>query len=176
MKRDWTQSDIIEETRRVHQTGQPGFFDTLWDVCTAAFGGRLKVDDLGYPDAVEREDGRSWEDLPPPGWRLPMGELTVSQVLDFFDAHQAGDPIIKWHNEFGRPTAEIVIADYYLAEAFRERFKIDWDSPQEARDRRQEDRERAATRLPAWMTKRRTNARIATGPVLSSSTVNPPRW
>jgi hypothetical protein len=176
MKRDWAQSDIIEETRRVHQPGQPGFFNTLWDVCTAAFGGRLKVDDLGYPDAVQREDGGSWEDLPPPGWRLPMGELTVSQVLDFFDAHQAGDPIIKWHNEVGRSTAEIVIADYHLAEAFRKRFKIDWDSCQEAREWWEEDHKRAASRLPVRNeVAAGTNARIAKKwPVLSASTVNTP--
>jgi hypothetical protein len=143
MKREWTQCDIVEETCRIHQAGQPGFFTTLWDVCTAAFGGRLEVDDLGYPDRGEREDGGSWEDLPPPGWRFPMGELTVGQVLDFFDAHQAGAPIIKWQHEFGSPAAEIVFADYHLAEAFRKQFKIDWGSLQEAWERPEDDHVRA---------------------------------
>ena len=73
------------------------------------------------------------------GEPFPMGELTVSQILDFFDAHQAGDPIIKWQIEFVGPAAEIVIPDYALAKAFRGQFKIDWDSPQEARERPEED-------------------------------------
>jgi hypothetical protein len=85
----WTQDQIVEETRRIHGSG-PGFFDTLHTVCWGAFGHRISEDDLGYPD--EPPEGESWEDLPPPGWRFPMGNLTVGQVLDFFDAHQAGDP------------------------------------------------------------------------------------
>jgi hypothetical protein len=140
-KVDWTEQQIIEETRRMHGSAS-GFFVALYAECWEAFGYRIRDDHLSYPD--EPPEGLSWEDLPPPGWRFPMGELTIGQVLDFFDAQQAGDPIINWHSQSGGPGAEIVIEDYNLAEAFRHEFRIRWDSPDDARARRREDYLRAA--------------------------------
>lgn len=76
-KRDWTQRDIINETKRIHPPGAPGFFNTLSDVCTAAFD---RLIDCG-----------PWR------WQFPMGDLTVGQVLDFFAEHKRV-PAIEWHN------------------------------------------------------------------------------
>ena len=140
-KVDWTQQKIIEEARRVRGSGS-GFFVALYSICWEAFGYRIRDDHLSCHH--EPPKGSSWEDLPPPGWRFPMEELTIGQVLDFFDAQQAGNPIINWHSQSDGPGAEIVIEDYNLAEAFRHEFRIHWDSPAVARARRQEDYLRAA--------------------------------
>jgi hypothetical protein len=140
-KVDWTQEQIVEEAHRIHGSGS-GFFNTLQAMCWEAFGHRIRDEDLSSPD--EPPEGLSWEDLPPPGWRFPMGDPTIGQVLDFFDAQQAGDPIINWHNQSGGPGAEIVIEDYNRAEAFRDHFRIHWDSRDDARARQQEDYLRAA--------------------------------
>jgi hypothetical protein len=136
MKRDWTQENIVDETIRRHSLGDgdPSFFNILNDVTYEAFGRRVREDDLGF--AGEPEEGQDWIDLPPPGWRFEMGDLTIGQILDFFDAHQAADPIINWHNASGGPHAEIVIGNYNLAEALREQFRISWDSLDMAKAKR----------------------------------------
>jgi hypothetical protein len=81
-KRDWTQHDIVEDTRRQHSG--PGFFNVLGGVCEEAFGGTLDYD-LGR-------------------WQFPMGDLTIGQLLDFFVERNA-KPCLDWHNEFGGPCA-----------------------------------------------------------------------
>jgi hypothetical protein len=135
-KREWTQHDILAETRRLH-TGA-GFFQVLGEVCDEAYG-----------DALEYGLGGRWQ--------FPMDNLTVGQVLDFFAEHKRPAPSwrkdagvllplleVKWHNETGGPSAYVVIDDYDVAEAFRARFKIGWLAPEEEQDRSDEDALRAS--------------------------------
>src|ERR1700746_2351921 len=97
---DWTQQKIVEEARRVCGSGS-GFFVALYSICWEAFGYRIRDDHLGYHH--EPPKGLAWEDLPPPGWRFPMGDLTIGQILDFFDAPQAGNPILNWTSQSEGP-------------------------------------------------------------------------
>jgi hypothetical protein len=119
-QREWTQSNIVEATRDLH-SGE-GFFDTLGEVCEAAFGGALGYD--------------------PGDWQFPMNALTIGQLLDFFGGHGAM-PVVCWHNECGGPTCYVVIDNLPLAEAFRARFETDWLTRDQERDRADEDMLRA---------------------------------
>jgi hypothetical protein len=120
-KRDWTESDIIEETRRRHGSG-PGFFDTLHNVSQEAFAGLLHDEHLG--------------------WQFPLGDLTVGQVLDFCTAHGTL-PAIKWHNTSSGPDAHLVVGNHNAAEAFKERFGVAWLSADEEAEKANEDFVRA---------------------------------
>ena len=80
--------------------------------------------------------------LPPP-WEFPTGDLTVGQMLDFFGAMPVP---LAWHNEFGGPSAYVSIADYDLAETFRDQLKIAWLDTAGAQERRDEDGVRASAR------------------------------
>src|SRR5690348_15469803 len=105
-RREWTQYEIVEETRRRH-SGE-GFFNVLHEACEEAFGGATA-------DPLVGETG-SW-------WFL-MGELTIGELLDFFTSHKAR-PAIHWSNQTGGPTAYVVIGDLNLADKFRTRFETD---------------------------------------------------
>jgi hypothetical protein len=126
MKRDMTQYDIVEETRRRHPEGPKGFFTTLFEVSDEAFPA-----DWGTGDTPEEEQ-----------WVFPMGRLTVGQLVDFF---VSAAPTIVWRNEFAGPSAYVVIGDYVLAEAYRDRFGVKWLSTEDIKDRHKEGYGRAIT-------------------------------
>ena len=104
-KREWTQHDITEASRRAHPAGQPGFFNTLQTVTREAFGMLLECE--------------VWR------WEFPMGPLTVGQVLDSFAEHNQGWTV-GWHPALPGPVAHIRTDAYEAAEAFRARFGGKW--------------------------------------------------
>lgn len=124
-QRSKTQYTIVEETEENHTTdGSLGFFSSLDKATEAAFGGHLEYDMVGR-------------------WEFPMGDLTVGQVLDFFDEHST-PPAVKWHNEGGHgPTAYIVIDDADIAEEFTIKFGIERLSEEEIQELDEEDAYRA---------------------------------
>jgi hypothetical protein len=124
-KREWTQHRIIEETRRTHPPGYPGFFNTLHVVSAAAFGGSLGDEEWVCP------------------FVFPMGDITVGELLDFF-AELPDVPRIQWHNESGDPCAYVAIDDDVFAVLFGTHFKVANLSPDEMKERREEDNARAA--------------------------------
>jgi hypothetical protein len=123
-KHQWTESDILEETRRRHGSG-PGFFNTLQKVCEEAFAGLLH-------DEADIYDGR----------QFPMGDLTIGQVLDFCADHGTL-AAIKWHNTSSGPDAHLVIGNS-VAEAFKTQFGVAWLAPDEEAAAADEDFVRAA--------------------------------
>jgi hypothetical protein len=56
------------------------------------------------------------------------------------------NPAIRWHNEWGGPSAYVQIDDYDhgLAEQFGDQFKVDWLDRDEAQERLDEDLVRAS--------------------------------
>ena len=111
-KREWTQHDIAEASRRAHPAGQPGFFNTLQAVSQEAFGMSLECE--------------IWR------WEFPMGPLTVGQVLDFFAEHNQGWAV-EWYSTPLGPIAHIRTNDYEAAEAFRAQYGGKWLLTEERR-------------------------------------------
>jgi hypothetical protein len=127
MQRDWTQHDIVEETRKRHRG--PGFFNTLHTVTSEAFA------DLQIGDLADLAD-----------WQFSKESPTIGQIADFFaEGGRRRRPNLRWHNEPGGPGACIAIINCELAEAFRDRFSIKWLSRDEAAAAAQEEYVRATS-------------------------------
>ena len=117
VKRDGTQSDIVEEALRRHGSGS-AFFDALSNVCDETFAGQLSYDTFG--------------------WQFLMEHLTIGEVVDFCAEHGML-PAIQWHNTLGGPGAHVFIENYDDAEALRSQFAVKWLPPDGEQARADED-------------------------------------